>query len=186
MSMAAVKNAGETRQRLTQEFTEIFLEHYPMIYRTAYSITGSKPDAEDVLQTIFLRLLQRDVPVEFKRSPKAYLYRAAVNLALNTIRSRKSRRFIEDFDRLEAPPAAAAQDTSTTEDEEIQRSLLHAIAQLRPKAVEILILHYEHNYSDAEIAKMLGKSRGTIAVTLYRARARLKKLMGRAQEKGKL
>jgi DNA-directed RNA polymerase specialized sigma24 family protein len=43
--------------------------------------------------------------------------------------------------------------------------------------VEMLILRYEHNYSDAEIGKLLGKSRGVIAVTLYRARARLKKLV---------
>jgi RNA polymerase sigma factor (sigma-70 family) len=43
--------------------------------------------------------------------------------------------------------------------------------------VEILVLRYEHNYSDAEIAGMLGKSRGTVAVTLNRARARLKKLL---------
>jgi DNA-directed RNA polymerase specialized sigma24 family protein len=34
-----------------------------------------------------------------------------------------------------------------------------------------------HNYSDAAIARMLGKSRGVVAVTLYRARARLKKLI---------
>jgi RNA polymerase sigma-70 factor, ECF subfamily len=175
MSTAAVKNAsGGT---LTEEFTEIFREQYPMIYRTAYSITGSKPDAEDVLQTIFLRLLQRQIPVEFTRSPKAYLYRAAVNLALNMIRSRKRRSSLDDVARLEAPPPA------TGEEEGIQRALIEAIGQLRPRAVEILILHYEHNYSDAEIAKMLGKSRGTIAVTLYRARARLKKLMLRAQAK---
>jgi RNA polymerase sigma-70 factor (ECF subfamily) len=185
MSIAAVTNhqAHKAHKALSEEFAEIFRDHYPMIYRTAYSITGSKPDAEDVLQTIFLRLLQRDVPVEFKRSPKAYLYRAAVNLALNTLRSRKSRGGIEDVEQLEAPAHAVDPDASR-EDEEIQRCLLDAVAQLRPKAVEILILHYEHNYSDAEIAKMLGKSRGTIAVTLYRARARLKKLMVRAQEKG--
>jgi RNA polymerase sigma-70 factor (ECF subfamily) len=184
MSIAVVKNTDEeTHRGLTQEFSEIFREHHPMIYRTAYSITGSKPDAEDVLQTIFLRLLQRDVPVEFKRSPKAYLYRAAVNLALNIIRSRKSRSFTEDLERLEAPVAA---EDASREDEAIRRCLLDAVAQLRPRAVEILVLHYEHNYSDAEIAKMLGKSRGTIAVTLYRARARLKKLMVRAQEKENL
>jgi RNA polymerase sigma factor (sigma-70 family) len=51
------------------------------------------------------------------------------------------------------------------------------MTDLKPKAAEILLLHYKHNYSDAEIAKMLGKSRGTIAVTLYRIRARLRKLM---------
>jgi DNA-directed RNA polymerase specialized sigma24 family protein len=38
-----------------------------------------------------------------------------------------------------------------------------------------------HNYSDAEIAKLLGKSRGVVAVTLYRSRARLKKLIRQFQ-----
>jgi RNA polymerase sigma factor (sigma-70 family) len=51
------------------------------------------------------------------------------------------------------------------------------MTKLRPRAVEILVLHYEHNYSDAEIAKMLGTSRGTVAVSLFRSRARLKKLL---------
>jgi RNA polymerase sigma factor (sigma-70 family) len=59
----------------------------------------------------------------------------------------------------------------------IQGPLVEAIAQLNPRAVEMLILRYEHHYSDAEIAKLLGKSRGVVAVTLYRARARLKKLL---------
>ena len=62
-------------------------------------------------------------------------------------------------------------------DDAIEQHLIHAMAQLNPQSVEILILRYEHNYSDAEIAKMLGKSRGTVAVTLYRARARLRKLL---------
>ena len=48
---------------------------------------------------------------------------------------------------------------------------------VNPKAASILILRYLHNYSDAEIAKLLGTSRGVIAVTLYRSRARLKKLL---------
>jgi RNA polymerase sigma factor (sigma-70 family) len=69
-------------------------------------------------------------------------------------------------------------------DDEMRGALLASVAQLNPKAVEILILHYEHSYSDAQIAKMLGKSRGTIAVTLYRARARLKKLMLNARSSG--
>jgi RNA polymerase sigma-70 factor (ECF subfamily) len=166
---------------LEQGIEDIFREHCRLVYRTAYSITGSWQDAEDVLQTIFLRLLQREYPVEFTTSPGAYLYRASVNLSLNIVQARKRKDFTDDVESLEAPAVAA------TIDDGMQRLLLDAIAQLRPKIVEILILHYEHNYSDAVIAKMLGKSRGTIAVTLYRARIRLKKLMLRASsnERGK-
>jgi DNA-directed RNA polymerase specialized sigma24 family protein len=47
----------------------------------------------------------------------------------------------------------------------------------------MLILRYEHNYSDVEIGRLLGRSRGAVAVTLYRARARLKKLL-RASSSG--
>jgi RNA polymerase sigma factor (sigma-70 family) len=54
---------------------------------------------------------------------------------------------------------------------------MDAITQLNPNVVEILVLRYAHDYTDAQIAQMLGKSRGTIAVTLYRARIRLRKLM---------
>ena len=52
-----------------------------------------------------------------------------------------------------------------------------AMASLKPRALEILLLHYKHDYSDAQIAELLGTSRGTIAVTLYRIRARLKTLL---------
>jgi RNA polymerase sigma-70 factor (ECF subfamily) len=160
-------------EALAQEFEEIFREYGQFVYRTAYSVTGNRPDAEDVLQTIFLKLLRRELPPNFRTNPKAYLYRAAVNLALNNVRSRKHLSSMDDFDGLEAPAASPVSDA----DEALQRRLTNAIAQLKPRAVEILVLRYAHNYSDAQIAKMLGKSRGTVAVTLYRARARLKKLM---------
>jgi RNA polymerase sigma factor (sigma-70 family) len=54
---------------------------------------------------------------------------------------------------------------------------MRALAQLKPRALEILLLHYKHDYSDVQIAKMLGTTRGTIAVALYRIRARLRKLL---------
>jgi RNA polymerase sigma-70 factor, ECF subfamily len=173
MSTTIVVRASENAG---QEFEEIFREHYRLVYRTAYSVTGSRQDAEDVLQTIFVRLLQRELPPELVKNPKAYLYRAAVNVSLNVLRSRKRQRLATAIDTLEVPARDAAQP-----DDGLQRNLLDALAELKPRTVEMLILRYEHNYSDAEIAKMLGKSRGTIAVTLYRARARLKRLLKRKQ-----
>ena len=159
---------------LTQEFEELFREHYHFVFRTAYSVTGSRQDAEDVLQTVFLRLLRHEMPPNLRNNPKAYLYRAAVNAALNTIRSRKNQR-LEDSPYSFEGVVVSAGETNPTD--ELQRHLVQAMSQLHPQVVEILVLRYEHNYSDAQIAKMLGKSRGVIAVTLYRARAKLKKLL---------
>jgi RNA polymerase sigma-70 factor, ECF subfamily len=168
-TVTAFKVTGEA---LTQELEEIFREHYPLVYRTAYSLTSSPQDAEDIVQSLFLQILRLRLPAGLKENPRAYLYRATVNLSLNAVRSRRRQVQIEDVDLLKAP-IEHSEDNS-----DLKRRLVDAIAQLHPKTVEILILHYEHNYSDAQIGKLLGKSRGVIAVTLYRARARLKRLMG--------
>ena len=58
-----------------------------------------------------------------------------------------------------------------------QQTVTELLAELPPEAAEILTLRYIHNYSDADIAKMMGASRGTIAMRLVRARSRLRKLM---------
>jgi RNA polymerase sigma-70 factor (ECF subfamily) len=171
MSKAIVVN--EIGDPLTNELEGIFREHYPMVYRTAYSLTGSLQDAEDIVQSLFLQLLRLGFPRGLRDNSKAYLYRATVNLSLNAVKSRRRQILIEDVELLESPSVPAA----SGPDPELRRRLLDAMAQLHPRAVEILILHYEHNYSDAQIGKLLGTSRGVIAVTLHRARARLKKLL---------
>ena len=79
--MAAVTMSEPIAQD-SQELEMLFREHYALVYRTACVVTGSPEDAEDVLQTIFLRLLRRAVPPDFHKNTKGYFYRAAVNLSL--------------------------------------------------------------------------------------------------------
>ena len=83
---------------------------------------------------------------------------------------------IADADSLKA----SAADEVPRADADTQRLVAKAITQLHPQVVEVLVLRYEHDYSDAEIARLLGKSRGAVALTLFRARARLKKLLRHA------
>jgi len=157
-----------TTRTLPEEFERIYCEHSKFIYRTAYRITGNGEDAEDAMQTLFLRILRRELPADFDRNPKAYLYRAAVNIALNIVRVRKH-----------SPLSDSCPDPVSTEETrgeaEIRERLRQAMAELSPKAAEILILRHVHGYSDAEIAEFLGTSRGTIAVSLFRTRSRLRK-----------
>jgi RNA polymerase sigma-70 factor (ECF subfamily) len=157
---------------LDQDFEAVFNEHARFVYRTAYGVTGSHEDAEDILQTVFMRVLGRDLPHDVARNPRAYLYRAAVNLSLDTIRMRRRYLRVEDEKLTELPAPA------DSTDDLIHRRLYQAIAELKPETAQILILRYVHDRSDAEIARMLGVSRGTIALRLFRSRARLKKLLG--------
>jgi len=160
---------------LSPDFEEVFREYSSMIYRTARAVTGNAEDAEDVLQTVFLRIIRSEYSGQLRKNPKAYLYRAAVNLSLDVLRARSRRTFTHEVDRLETPSATS----NARFDDELHRRLNDALASLSPEAAYILVLRYVHDYSDAEISKLLGTSRSTIAVRLFRLRASLKKTLGR-------
>jgi RNA polymerase sigma-70 factor (ECF subfamily) len=152
---------------------QVFSEHAQFVFRTAYGVTGSHEDAEDVLQTVFLRLIRLDAPPDFRANPRAYLYRAALNAAFDVMRSRKRRRLVAVAELPERPATV-----EEAQDDEHHRALYEAIGELKPESAQILVLRYVHDMSDAAIARVLGVSRGTIALRLFRSRARLKKLLG--------
>jgi RNA polymerase sigma-70 factor, ECF subfamily len=172
-------SATVTVPRLTNNFLpddleELFREHCEFVCRTALRITGSAEDAEDILQTIFLRLIRRQVLPDLQRNPKAYLHRAAVNLSLDKLRSRKTQPVAIDIEHVSKTLRAPE---SNCEEEVLYQRLYAAIAELRPGAAEILTLRHIHNLSDSEIGELLGKSRLVVAVSLSRSRARLRKII---------
>jgi RNA polymerase sigma-70 factor, ECF subfamily len=166
----------------SREFEDLFREHYLLVYRTACVITGSPEDAEDVLQTIFLRLMRRSGPPDIRKNPKGYFYKAAVNLSLDTIRSRQREVLTSDFAPVEGHIHTQASDSQTTFD----RRLMEMLATLSPRTVEIVTLRYLHDYREPEIAKLLHISRSTVGVTLFRARIRLRKLLRASSFGGKV
>jgi len=169
MTTAVPKHTGMNEQ----EFEELFRKYRQLVYRAAYTVTGRRQDAEDALQTLFLRLLDQGFSLEFIRNPEGDLYRTAVNEARQMFRARKRRNHADD-------DVEALQDPETDRNaghNHMQQRLLEAMAQLEPAHAEMLVLCYEHGYSDAQIADMLVRTRGAVAVTLHRGRARLKELM---------
>jgi RNA polymerase sigma-70 factor (ECF subfamily) len=176
--------AAQRGEALSHEVEELFREHYELLYRTAYGITGNRHDAEDVLQSVFVKLLQ--TPLPDLKHPARYAYRAAVNLSLNVVRARKSRKLVNGVEQLQIPAAAVDERNGAHDSDEWHELLMDAITRLNKRAIEILMLHYKHGYTDAQIAKLLGTSRGTIAVTLFRIRARLKRFLESARSNGEL
>ena len=171
--MSTLTAPHNSNKVLPEEFERLYREHATFVYRTAFRITRNAEEAEDILQTVFLRLIRRECPPDLQKRPRAYLYRAAVNAALDAIQLRRNRSAFVDVSGIEA----TLHNPDSSFQERVHRQLHQAIAQLNPAAAEMVILRYMHNYSDAEIAKLLGKSRGVVAVSLYRSRARLKKLI---------
>ena len=166
--MTAIVQRTNARS-LPEDFERMFQEYHGLVYRAAYRITCNAEDAEDVLQTLFLRLLRRDTPSNFQSNPKRYLHRAAVNIALDIVRRR----------RRSVPPDESGEslvvDDRTGSATEAQQIVLKALAELSPKLAEMFVLKHVEGYDNQEIAKLAGTSRGAVAVMLFRARARLKK-----------
>jgi RNA polymerase sigma-70 factor (ECF subfamily) len=161
---------------LPEDLEKLFQEHSRLVYRTAFAITGTRHDAEDVLQSVFVKLLQLGLPPDARPHPQRYLHRAAVNLSLNVLRNRKRRRLVDDVELLEVPAAPGDERDDARERDERKR-LTQAMARLTPRALEILLLFYKHDYTNAQIAEKLGTSPSVIAVTLFRIRARLRRLL---------
>lgn len=156
---------------------ELYARHHDRVFQAAWRVTGNAADAEDVLQTVFLRVLRREDAVILDETAAAYLQRAAVNAAVDLIRRRKSAK-ADPLEEREATLVATGLDPSRAHDgAETERRVREALAGLAPRAAEIFVLRYFEGYGNREIARMLDTSWSTVAVTLHRARARVRRML---------
>jgi RNA polymerase sigma-70 factor (ECF subfamily) len=155
---------------IPEEFDRVFRAYQGLVFRTAYRITGNAADAEDVSQVVFLRLFRRGRHGEALENEESYLRRAAINAALDVIRSRQSDRTVELTDM----PAEPARDDPRA----LRQMLGKALAQLKPRSAEIFALRFLEGFSNPQIAGMLGMSQVLVAVIVHRTRQQLRKELG--------
>ena len=149
---------------ISADFERIYRESSSSVYRSAFRILGNAEDAEDVLQTVFLRFLRRDLTLGPVDKTEPYLRRAAVNAALDLIRSRRTKlTSLEDL----------AHEPSTSASQELHFRLRDALSRIDPKWAEMFLLRYVEGYGNKEIAQLLNLSQTMVAVTLFRARQKL-------------
>jgi RNA polymerase sigma-19 factor, ECF subfamily len=135
--MSTVTVPDSVQSDSAQAFERIYREHAALVLRTAYGVTGSREDAEDILQALFLRLMSRDFPPDFEKNPKGYLYRAAVNRSLNVIEARRRPQHVDAANR-DVPISPEDPDFN----QEMHLRLYQAMTKLRPEDAEILTLRY--------------------------------------------
>lgn len=154
---------------------EVFRAHHARVLKAAYRVTGSVADAEDVAQSVFLRLARTGIDRSRITYIEGYLHRAAVNGALDLIRSRGTRQDvpIEEVSLPESNPQVSPERTHSSL--EIRNWLRSALAQLNPRTAEMFVLRYIEGMDNPEIAKAMNTSQAVVAVTLHRVRAKLKK-----------
>jgi RNA polymerase sigma-70 factor (ECF subfamily) len=146
-------------------FAELYERHYEAVFRAALRVTGRPADAEDVLQTVFLRVLARGGDVADVAQPAAYFRRAAVNAAVDVLR-RRELHAESTYDEL--APHAAVQPPVL-----LKERLRRAIAAVDSEDASLFLLRHVEGLSIEELAGMFRIEKNNVAVRLHRIRRRL-------------
>jgi RNA polymerase sigma-70 factor (ECF subfamily) len=155
----------------SSEFAELYESHYAAVYRTALRVTGNPADAEDVLQTVFLRVLSMGDRSDHSRMPEAYFRRAAANASVDLLRRRITHAEV-NFDET---PSLAAKETEALLKERLRR----AIATLEQNDALLFLLRHVEGLSNGELAEMFDQDKNSVAVRLHRIRQALQTEMER-------
>lgn len=137
-----------------------------LVLRLGYSYLGSRQDAEDVCQTVFLKLLEKGPVFVSPDHEKAWLIRTTKNACKDLLKSHW-RKTTVDMDA--ALPLAAP--------EPAEDRVLAALATLPPKYRAVLYLCYYEGYGPKDLGTLLGRPAATISTQLRRGRELLRKAL---------
>jgi RNA polymerase sigma-70 factor (ECF subfamily) len=153
------------------EFSDLYQRYSQTVYRAALRVTGNPADAEDVLQSVFLRMMNNPVMLDPAASPERYLRRAATNASIDLLRRKSSMPEVEIDE---------GRDYHTRESTVLLKERLRrALAKIPPEDAELFVLCYLEGYSYDELAEQFQAERGTVASRLHRIRAVLQKHLSR-------
>ena len=142
-----------------KKITELFERYGNDVFRLALSYLRCRQDAEDVCQSVFLKLAEGGIEL-FPGKEKAWLLTCAANASRSMLRKRKTAELFDEAISFSMPE---------------EQGLWDALSQLPPKYRAALHLYYYEGYDQTEIAGILGISRTAVQTRMSRARALLKK-----------
>lgn len=151
---------------MTQEdMTQLVETYSPMLLRAALTRLSTPADAEDAVQEVFLKVLDRRPRFRDGEHAKAWLIRATLNQASDLRRGRRDDAPLDE--------ALTAQADRTEE----RLDLLAAVRALPPAYSAVIHLYYYEGYSIKEIARLLALPSPTVGTRLARGRQRLRQLL---------
>jgi RNA polymerase sigma factor (sigma-70 family) len=174
------EQAGTVGETATQRFAAVVQPHYGTMYRTAYRLTRSAHDAEDLAQEVCVRAFTRLDEIESLEQPRGWLLRVMYRLFVDSTR-RYERKHVGSIDDVDGD-ALAYEGPSPVEEAERaleRRRLDSAWQHLDHEQRALLALHEVEGHSLAELMELTGLKEGTLKSRLHRARVRLGRLLQR-------
>jgi len=185
--LSGVATIGCSRVEINHDILErIVREHSRLVYRIAYAVLRSHPDAEDSTQETFMRVLRYSSKLPEVEDPKTWLARIAWRVAVDRSKKRRWAREIPLDDPVK--PVAEVASSEIRADEAVQATQLRVaveklIAALPAKLREPLILSTVEEISPREVAATLGINEAAVRSRVFRARQILKEKL--AQQTGR-
>lgn len=171
------RNAEETAElvRLAQAgdvaaFERLVARQYSFIFKTAFRWLGHRSDAEDVTQTVCMRLATALKSFDWRASFTSWLYRITLNAVYDLKRSSQRRQRLAS----EISLGATEESRPTQEDELALSELWQVVRQLPEKQRDAVLLVYAEHMSHAEAAEVMGCKDVTVAWHIHNARKALK------------
>src|SRR5712691_6672373 len=163
---------GQQGERAALE--ELYLIHFDRVYSYLHMSVGNRHDAEDLTTQTFLKMLESIKRFRWQSAPfSAWLFRIAHNLAMDHFRARRRWQPEEDVPE---PPGSEEPSAELEAMQSIGRqSMLELIEKLSPEQQQVLTLKFVFNFSNGDVAKILGKTEGAIKSLQHRALASLQK-----------
>ena len=174
---SATRTDPDSRQA---SFEEYAATAWPSLYRSAYLLAGNHADAEDVAQQTLIKVHGAWTKVAASDAPNAYVRRILTNTFLSSKRS-KARGLELLTDEMPERRDAVRPDSAGPEE---AWALWPHVAGLPPQQRAVIVLRYYEDLSEAEIAEVLGCSRGTVKSTAHRALKNLRTAMPTEGEEG--
>jgi RNA polymerase sigma-70 factor (ECF subfamily) len=137
------------------------------VWAYAYRVTGHTADADDIVQEAFCRIIGAEIDADDEEGLRRYVFKITSNLMAD--RWRRASREASWLERLRGPDMHV--------DAEYDDSMSRELAMLAPRERALLWLAYVEGENHQEIADSLGLARGSVKVLLFRARAKLKRLL---------
>jgi RNA polymerase sigma-70 factor (ECF subfamily) len=148
-----------------------------LLFRVAHSVLRSRAEAEDVVQDVFVRVLEHRHTLLTVRDMKVWLIRIAWNLAIDRRRRIRPEQMDESFaEGLAASNVAADR---ALDEAQRMRSVLREMERLPKAERHVLLLSAIEELGTAEMAQVLGKSASAVRALLFRARTRLRERLER-------
>jgi RNA polymerase sigma-70 factor (ECF subfamily) len=152
-------------------FERFFREHYPVVVRIAFGVTGDAQTAQDVAQDVFIAAFQRFGDPGDSDHACAWVRVAGAHTALNAIRGERRRDRRQQLSGTEVPPMGPEE---TVLDQESRLEVRRALSRLPRRSATVLVLRH-NGLSYAEVAEAMNVKVGHVGTMLRRAESALRK-----------